>query len=988
MLILLSLFVTQTANAQSIVADPSLPSNSVIDSQDGLHTISGGTQAGSNLFHSFSEFNVPSGNEAFFDNASDISNILGRVTGNNSSVIDGFLSNNGDANLFLVNPNGIVFGPDAALDIGGTFTATTADSITFEDGSSFSAINQSNPILSVSLPTGVQLGEQVSIIEINGNGSGLFTNDFFEPDRSNKAFGLDSFGQINLIAGEIVLDGGNTSSPNLNLVAGSNGEVGFTESGLDPSGVENLGDIFLDNDASIDASGDGGQIEITARNLSLNNGAAIIALNELDGEQGGTINLNIAENLDLSGESAFELFPSFISVDNPFFATEPGGTINITTGNLNIDAGAVISASTQGAADGGVVNVEATGDINLNSGGSFFSSIIAETGDIGTGGEINLNANAVNVTNGAAIGLTSYGDGDGGTLNINASTVDFSQVEFDEEGNVFSVLIAADTNGAGVGGTINIKSQDLNIADFAQVTTSATGTGNAGEINIESDDITLTNTNIEDGYVTGIFNASGIEDTPEVLGNGGDINLKGNNLSISNDAFISARTLSGGDSGNINLEVNNIEIDRGGINTAVLGEGNGGNLTVTTDNLSLLNGGQINTSTDTSGDAGSVDINAQNITVTGKSELGNSAILSLGIIGSGKGGDIAIKSDDLEVNDGGTISVSNFSTVNADLLPGTGTPGTIDIETNTLNINGTEVDNPSTINASVNATTGGDITINSNDLSLNGAGANINAESKGAGAGGSIALTSDRLSLNNGAITVNADSSGNAGDITINTPQIQSDGGSIVAESQVSGGGDIAITSNNINLDNQSLISTSVQESDGGGGNITINNSELILNQNNSDIRANAEFGPGGNIDIVSKLFFTSFDSDISASSTFGLDGNVTIESPDSEKQLTPEILPNQVIDPTGLITALCPISDDNSFAYTGNGGIPQDYSNAQSAQRSWDDTRFSANQVSTVKPKAHGLVEAKRILPTGNNEFVLVGNIPVESPIKSGCNS
>ena len=168
-----SVLSASVAQAQ-IVPDRTLPQNTEAVTKDNVTTITGGTQTNQNLFHSFEQFSLPNGVEAFFNNAPEITNIFTRVTGSLPSTINGLIRANGVANLFFLNPNGILFGPNATLDIGGSFLATTANSIQFNDGGQFSALaSSSTSLLSLNVPIGLGFGSNSHSIRLQGAGHNL-----------------------------------------------------------------------------------------------------------------------------------------------------------------------------------------------------------------------------------------------------------------------------------------------------------------------------------------------------------------------------------------------------------------------------------------------------------------------------------------------------------------------------------------------------------------------------------------------------------------------------------------------------------------------------------------------------------------------------------------------------------------------------------------------------------------------------------------------
>lgn len=293
-----------TLGAESSVVTPIAPLTNQIE---------GGAVRGTNLFHSFEQFSVPTNGEARFNNNLTIQNIITRVTGSSASSIDGLIKANGSANLFLINPNGIIFGSNASLNIGGSFIASTANSLKFADGTQFTAtVPQTTPLLTVSVPIGLQFGATPESIVNRSQAS---------PNEAINSLGLPVGLQVQtgktlaLVGGDVLLEGGNLTAEGgrieLGSVAGNNlVSLKPTEKGLALSyeNVHNFQNIQItprtfngsEIPSYVDASGEGGgEIQLQGRLIRLTNSS--LMANTTGGVQPGNLTVTASESIELSG---------------------------------------------------------------------------------------------------------------------------------------------------------------------------------------------------------------------------------------------------------------------------------------------------------------------------------------------------------------------------------------------------------------------------------------------------------------------------------------------------------------------------------------------------------------------------------------------------------------------------------------------------------------------------------------------------------------
>ena len=995
------------AKAQNITLDGSLGPAQTLIGPNYLIPQAVGQTVGSNLFHSFGQFNLNAGESAGFQSAANIQNIFSRVTGGFPSLIDGLIfTQSPSVNLFLINPSGIVFGRNARLDVGsatkGSFVATTVDALVWPNGSQFSAINPGSP---------------TSILTIVGDPSGFLASQRAPQPivSSGSTLGVYEGQSLLLLGGDVTL---NNSSLSVDLVKGGRIELG----GVSGAGLVGLGvngnelrlsfpdgvaraDVSMNNRSAIfvDAE-DGGSIAINARNFNMSGGSILNAgiaqgLGRVD-SQAGDIDINTTGAVTLAASSIINLL-NFQSVGN-------GGNINITTRSLSIINGGQLGATTLGQGNTGNVTINATDSVFLDGVGSNrTSSNISNSvapGAVGNGGVINITTGSLSVTNGARLLVSTFGQGDAGSLRINARDTVF----FDGVGsNGFpSAATSQVARGAmGNGGNIEITTGSLTLTNRAQLAASIFGNGNAGSVTINARD-----TVSFDGDSQVLTRVE-----PGAVGRAGSLNITAGSLSVTNGSRVSSSTNGQGDANNITITARDISFDGSEIFSTVgpEAEGNGGDIKITARSLFVTNGAQLGAATLGLGNAGNVTITATDLVSFNAADLIN--LVELGAVG--KGGDIDITTGSLFVTNGAQLLASTL---------GQGDAGNVTITArDTVSFDG--VDSNEFASAVLTAVepegqgNGGNIKITAQALLLTNSGF-LRASTSGQGAGGNIILNVNTLSaFNSGGVLTTSFSAGKAGNITVNATDrvtLSGSGGLFAntAETSTAQGGDLKIMTsqltvqdraqvsvssdglgnagnlrieaNSISLDNQGKLLASTASGEGGnielqvqdlilmrhaslisaqannngnGGNITISTPFIVaVPGENSDIIANAFRGQGGNINITTQgIYGLEYRqeltplSDINASSRFGVNGTVQINTPGIDPSRGLTNLPTEVVDASDQIAQNCPTggataSQQNEFIVTGRGGLPDNPNETLSSDAIWTDLRLTPRQTQT----------------------------------------
>ncbi len=899
------------------------------------HDITGGTRVEGNLFHSFGNFSVPTNNIANFVNGVSFdltgtplaaglptSNILARVTSPDPSVILGSIQTTGfgEANLFLLNPSGIVFGPSASLNVGGSVTFTTADHLRLAEATGINnGIFNSNPastniltsapvsafgFLGPSTGISVQGGSltvtQGSIALVGGNEGFRFGN----PDNGAQT---SVPGGINLTAGTLSTPGGT-----INLVSvASPGEISTID--LTPSAGMAMGSIRLAEGSLVNASGQaGGSIKIRGGSLVIEE-STLSANSIAAGGNPTAIDVHVSGSLTITSST----MPALIARTT---GEGDAGGIRIRAQNFSAVSAtddttfALIDTHTSAAGRAGDVTIS-TESLSARMAGAGAFLIDSGTSAQGNGGNVVINSTALDLQN------ANINTGDFRAINsdlpIDSITGSGGVIELHAPALSLDTTVLASQVFNGHGGDISLVGQNITVNGFSLLST--TGLFGSGAVAVEAQRFAMTEgSQIEaltahapGGNVAITTNEIELSDGSTIRTQTGGIGSAGNiTINATDSVTLSGNEASDQPSG---LYSNSLAIED--TDPRLLG-GDAGTITITTPHLAIIRGARVDTTTQTSGHGGNVTIRAtDSITIAGERTFPIP--------------------EDVFFSGGSTTAGGIFTrTIGGESCFGTcGAAGDIMIETGSLTLGqGSLLDSSTTTTGR-----GGNIVLDiAGRASLSGVLADgspvgIFSRSIGtapdSGAGGNISLSAGRsVTIHDGAaISAGSEGPGNAGTISIDAGQeFTMQDGSVTTSAGQSTGGNITINATDLIRVANGRISTSVLGGTGDGGNISIDPHTVILQ--NSKIMANAIAGNGGNIAITTPLFLADQSSLVDASSQFGLHGTVTIQSPISNLSGTVGQLTSQASPAHVLLESRCAALANglqSSFVVAGRPALP-----------------------------------------------------------------
>ena len=621
--------------------------------------IQGGALRGANLFHSFLEFNVRDGQRVYFQNPEAIDRILMRVTGSAGSTLAGTLGVLGNADLFVLNPNGLFFGPNARLDLNGSFVGSTAASVRFE-GFAFSTLAPSAPpLLNIQVPLGLQYGQNTGAIEVIGRGNHVRGTSLSLTTINPQGGLVVNAGQtLALLGGSMDLDGAALQAVEgqIILMAGAgSGEITLGEdsqgwrfsSPVIPQPIAITGGSLISGARGVKV--EGSDLTLTGRSYLVNQVADTPYL--------GTLSLNVRDRLDLAGASA---------ILTEATATAPGESLQIQARTIHLTEDSRISSITGGSGRAGAITLTPTDRLDLKGYSSqpgVGTQIRSSTLGAGEAGNITITTPLITLSNGAVVTTSaiSPSTGNAGAIHIRASEV---QVNGVEPISLLPSAIRSVALSSGNAGVVDIQSDRVWVTGGGRITAVTANRGNAGEVQITASDfITVEGyaANQSPSLISAAANplgsitqtAFGLPDVP--TGNSGALTLRAPNIVVQNGGLITTNNEGTGNAGTLSIVSDRLWVRNGGQISSTVLRGTGGKIAIDTDTLTL-NDSSINTSVLEAGAGG-------NISVTAKQVLLDNSQLSTNTAGTDSGGNVNLTATQwLGLRHGSTIAANATGT--------------------------------------------------------------------------------------------------------------------------------------------------------------------------------------------------------------------------------------------------------------------------------------------------------------------------------------
>src|SRR3984957_3630829 len=766
-----------------------------------------GTLAGGNLFFSFQYFNIATGETALFSTTSPgIGNVISRVTGGYASTIDGTISlkaASGAPNFFFINPSGIAFTANAAIDVPAAFYVTTANYLKFADGNFYSDPSRTSTLSTAAPEAFGFLGNTRAPIDVTGAGL------------SSSATGAAAF---QIVAGDVTIDGGGigagigTGSGDLRVIATG---AQATEVPLTGAYTANDGSVTIQNGGLLLAAGDAasaaGGIYVSAGTLQIDGESAnprTGILSIAGGAGAGPISVNVTGSASIANGGTV--------ISSPAYGA-PGADITLNAGSLAISGPSPnwltgIEASTTTTANGGTVQVNVAAAATIGNGGQ----ILSETFAAGDSGDVTLTAGSLSVEGGPSSAVTQI-------ANISAA------------------------NSSGTAGRVTVATIGATtIADGAGIASISQGTGNSGDVTVTANSLLM------DGGPAAL--ATGISSSA-IKGSSGTaadvfVNTVGA-MTIANGALISSTTDGVGNAGDVTVNAASLNIYGGpsntiaGITSSAFADasGNSGKLFVTTSGATtLFSGGGILSATDGSGNAGDVTLKAGSLAIDARSSSAFTGIPSSAA--SAQSGN----SGQLTVSAAGAASITNGGQI-LSATNGLGNAGDITLSAGSLTVVGTTSGRFTGISSSaVSSISGnsGQVSVITTGATILANGAGIVSATAAPGNAGNVTVNAASLSIDGGTPAVAAGisstaatgSSGNAGEVSVNTAGATTiaNGGEIDSDTSASGyAGDVTLVSGSLSISagtsalKTGIFSSANDGSSGNAGHVTVTTGSLNI---------------------------------------------------------------------------------------------------------------------------------------------------------------